>query len=157
MSKRDQIRMSDDELAEFLAQESKVQIATVGKDGAPHLVTMFYTLHEGKIAFTTYRGSQKVVNLRRNPLMTCLVEGGTAYNELRGATLYGEGRIIEDPDVLLSVGTFVGHRMAGLPAPADLSSVDPAFTEGVRQAMAKRVAVILEPTRVASWDHRKMG
>ncbi|MCD0452320.1 pyridoxamine 5'-phosphate oxidase family protein [Actinocorallia sp. API 0066] len=157
MSKRDQIRMSDAELAEFLAQEHKVQIATVNKDGVPHLVTMFYTLHEGKIAFTTYRTSQKVVNLRRNPVMTCLVEGGTLYNELRGATLYGEARIVEDQDVIVPIGTLITHRMVGLPVPEDVSEVDPSFVDGVRLAMAKRVAVVLEPTRVASWDHRKMG
>ncbi|ROO90423.1 nitroimidazol reductase NimA-like FMN-containing flavoprotein (pyridoxamine 5'-phosphate oxidase superfamily) [Actinocorallia herbida] len=157
MSKRDKIRMSGEELADFLAKQAKVQIATIGKDGAPHLVTMFYTLYEGKIAFTTYGSSQKIVNLRRNPVMTCLVEAGDAYNELRGATLTGRARVVEDRDVLLAVGTVVAHRMAGLPVPGDLSTVDPAFVEGVGKAMAKRVAVILEPTKISSWDHAKMG
>lgn len=117
MGRRDAIKMTDAELAGFLAAESKVQVATVGKDGAPHLVTMFYTLWEGKIAFTTYRSSQKVVNLRRNSVMTCLVEGGDVYNELRGATLHGHGRIVTDPSVLLQLGTVIGHRMAGIPLP----------------------------------------
>ncbi len=96
-SKRDKIKMTPDEVDAYLADNFKVQIATVGKDGEPHLVTMFYTLLDGKIAFTTYKASQKVLNLRRNPTMTCLVEDGVEYGELRGVALYGRGLVIEDP------------------------------------------------------------
>jgi hypothetical protein len=154
--RRDKIKMSPGEVQAFLAEEMKVQIATLNKNGEPHLVTMFYTLHEGKIAFTTYATSQKVVNLRRNPTMTCLVEGGTAYDELRGATLYGEGRIVTDQEVLMRVGTRVGAVLAGLPVPEPGMPLDPAFEAGVAQMMTKRVAIVMEPNRIASWDHRKL-
>jgi pyridoxamine 5'-phosphate oxidase-like protein len=156
ISRRDAIKMSADELRRFLAEEMKVQVATLNKKGEPHLVTMFYTLEEGKIAFTTYASSQKVVNLRRDPTMTCLVEGGTAYHELRGATLYGHGRIVTDRDVLMRVGMRIGAVMAGLPAPGPDTPPDPEFEAGVAKMMAKRVAIVLEPSRVASWDHRKL-
>jgi hypothetical protein len=152
---RDRIRMSDDEVAAFLAGSFKVQVATVGRDGGPHLVTMFYALLDGKIAFTTYRSSQKVLNLRRDPTMTCLVEDGTEYGELRGAALYGKGRVIEDPDVRLKVGAVVGSRMAGLPVPEMGAPVDPAFAAGLERSLAKRVVIVMEPDRVVSWDHRK--
>lgn len=157
MSKRDAIKMTDAELADFLAKERKVQIASLDKDGAPHLVTMFYTLWEGKIAFTTYKRSQKVLNLQRNPVMTCLVETGTDYNELRGASLTGHARITDDPDVLHPIGMVVGHQIIGLEPPADPSQADPAIVEGILHMMRKRVAVILEPTKVTSWDHAKLG
>ncbi|MFD0854681.1 pyridoxamine 5'-phosphate oxidase family protein, partial [Actinomadura adrarensis] len=109
---RDKIKMTGGEVAAFLAENFKVQVATLGTGGEPHLVTMFYALLDGKIAFTTYKSSQKVLNLRRDPTMTCLVEDGTEYGELRGAALYGQGKIIEDPDVRLKVGAVVGARMA---------------------------------------------
>ncbi len=157
MNKRASIKMSDAELADFLARERKVQIATVGKDGAPHLVTMFYTLWEGKIAFTTYKNSQKVLNLQRNPVMTCLVEAGTDYNELRGATLTGHARVTDDPEILHPVGITVGHQIIGLEPPADPAQADPAIVEGILHMMRKRVVVILEPTKISSWDHAKMG
>ncbi len=152
---RDKIRMSVDEVAAFLTESFKVQVATVGRDGEPHLVTMFYALLDGKIAFTTYRASQKVLNLRRDPTMTCLVEDGTEYGELRGAALYGKGRIVEDPDVRLKVGAVVGSRMAGLPVPEMGAPIDPAFAAGLEQSLAKRVVIVMEPDRVVSWDHRK--
>jgi hypothetical protein len=147
--------MSEAEVADYLAGASKVQVATVGKDGAPHLVTMFYALLDGKIAFSTYGSSQKVLNLRRDPTMTCLVEDGTEYGELRGVALYGKGRIVEDPAVRLQVGAVVGARLAGLPVPEMGAPLDPAFAEGLERSLAKRVIIVMEPDRVVSWDHRK--
>ncbi|MEV0662520.1 pyridoxamine 5'-phosphate oxidase family protein [Actinomadura luteofluorescens] len=155
-SKRDKIKMTPEEVADYLAANFKVQVATVGKDGEPHLVTMFYTLYEGKIAFTTYKSSQKVINLRRDPTMTCLVEDGVEYNELRGVALYGRGLVIEDPEPRSKVGMVVGSRMAGLPVPEMGEPVDPVIAEGIEQALAKRVLIVMEPDRVVSWDHRKV-
>jgi nitroimidazol reductase NimA-like FMN-containing flavoprotein (pyridoxamine 5'-phosphate oxidase superfamily) len=154
-NKREQIKMTPQEVADFLAASFKVQVATVGPQGEPHLVTMFYALLDGKIAFTTYQRSQKVLNLRRNPTMTCLVEDGTQYHELRGAVLYGKGRIIEDPDVRLRVGAVVGARMAGLPVPEPGRPLDADFAAGLEKSLAKRVVIVMEPDRVVSWDHRK--
>ncbi|MGI5204125.1 pyridoxamine 5'-phosphate oxidase family protein [Spirillospora sp. CA-108201] len=155
-SKRDKIKMTPEEVADYLAANFKVQVATVGKDGEPHLVTMFYTLYEGRIAFTTYRSSQKVINLRRDPTMTCLVEDGVEYDELRGVALYGRGLVIEDPGPRSKVGMVVGSRMAGLPVPEMGEPVDPVIAEGIEQALSKRVLIVMEPDRVVSWDHRKV-
>jgi hypothetical protein len=155
-SKRDKIKMTPDEVDAYLADNFKVQVATVGKDGEPHLVTMFYTLLDGKIAFTTYKASQKVLNLRRNPTMTCLVEDGVEYGELRGVALYGRGLVIEDPKPRSKVGMVVGSRMAGLPVPKIGEPIDPVIAEGIEQAIAKRVLIVMEPDRVVSWDHRKV-
>ena len=154
--KRDKIKMTPEEVASYLADNFKVQVATVGKDGEPHLVTMFYTLLDGKIAFTTYKASQKVLNLRRDPTMTCLVEDGVEYNELRGVALYGRGLVNEDPRPRSKVGMVVGSRMAGLPVPEIGEPVDPVIAEGIEQALAKRVLIVMEPVCVVSWDHRKV-
>lgn len=153
--KREKLRMTPDEVASYLAASFKVQVATVGKDGAPHLVTMFYALLDGKIAFTTYRSSQKVLNLRRDPTMTCLVEDGVEYGDLRGVALYGRGLVIEDPEPRSEVGMVVGSRMAGRPVPAIGEPVDPVIADGIEQALAKRVLIVMEPDRVVSWDHGK--
>ncbi|MFI0450984.1 pyridoxamine 5'-phosphate oxidase family protein [Actinomadura sp. 6N118] len=154
-TKRDKIKMTPAETADFLASSYKVQVATVSKDGEPHLVTMFYALLDGKIAFSTYKSSQKVLNLRRNPTMTCLVEDGDEYGELRGAALYGQGRIIEDPETRLQVGAVVDARLAGMPVPEMGAPIDPEFAAALEQSLAKRVIIVMEPDRVVSWDHRK--
>ena len=92
----------------------KVQVATIGPDGAPHLTTLFYVVEDGQIAFWTYGASQKVVNLRRDPRITCLVEDGEDYFELRGVSIQGTAAL--DRGVRprsATLGAKVARRMAG--------------------------------------------
>jgi PPOX class probable F420-dependent enzyme len=143
--------MSDQEVADFLGDRMKVQVATIGRDGTPHLSTLYYVLDEGRIAFWTYASSQKVVNLRRDPRITCLVEDGEDYSELRGVTVAGRARLLEEYDDIHALGTRVARRMAH---GADLGDLGRGLVD--RQAH-KRVGVVVEPDRLASWDHRKLA
>jgi nitroimidazol reductase NimA-like FMN-containing flavoprotein (pyridoxamine 5'-phosphate oxidase superfamily) len=96
--------MSDEEVTAFLGGQTKLQVATVGPDGAPHLTTLFYVLREGRVAFWTYPSSQKVKNLERDPRITCLVESGTDYFELAGVSIQGAAEIIRDQDRIREIG-----------------------------------------------------
>ena len=104
MSRRDQITMTDAEIAEFLAPPRNLQVATINRDGTPHLVTMYYAVIDGRIAFWTYRKSQKVLNLRRDPRITVLVEDGKAYGELRGVQMAGRAILSDDHEAVMDVG-----------------------------------------------------
>jgi hypothetical protein len=106
---------------------------------------------DGQMFFWTYGKSQKILNLRRDPRITCLVEDGTDYFELRGATLFGKARLIEDFDTLVDLGGRVATVMAN---GADLGDFGDQI---VKQQATKRVGVIVEPDKIASWDHRKMS
>jgi PPOX class probable F420-dependent enzyme len=148
--------MDAEEVASFLAAGRKVQVASLGREGAPHLTTLFYVLRDGRIAFWTYRGSQKVRNLERDARVSCLVEAGEEYGELRGVSVRGRAEVLREADQVLDVGTAVAARMAGVTDLADLGDLAaPAVAEVTRQA-AKRVAVVVHPEHVASWDHRKL-
>lgn len=149
---RDAVRLSEQELAAFLADQLKVQVATVGPDGAPHLTTLFYALDDaGRITFWTYGASQKVRNLRRDPRVSALVEDGVDYGELRGVSIRGTARLVEEYDEVRALGARVLDRMSG---GADLGELGEQILDS--QA-AKRVGVVIEPEKVASWDHRKMS
>src|SRR5690349_10840758 len=89
MTRRHLIRMDDDEVAAFLAEQHLLQLATIDHDGWPHLVTMWYALLDGQIAFWTYAKSQKAVNLRRDQRLTCLIETGDDYPDARGVQIKG--------------------------------------------------------------------
>jgi PPOX class probable F420-dependent enzyme len=102
--------MTDDEVAAFLAAPRKLQVATVNADGTPHLVTMYYDLIDGRVAFWTYRKAQKAVNLRRDPRVTCLVEDGWTYDELRGVQLSGRAVEVEGTDAVRDVGERIYRR-----------------------------------------------
>ena len=149
-SSRDAVKMTEEELEEFLAANMKVQVATIGPDGQPHLTTLFYVMVDGQMFFWTYGRSQKIQNLRRDPRVTCLVEDGEDYFELRGATIFGKARLLEDYDELVDLGGRVARRMAG---GADLGDFGDQI---VAKQATKRVGVIVEPDKIATWDHRKM-
>lgn len=153
MSGRDAVRMTPAEVQEFLAARMKVQVATVGPDGTPHLTTLFYVLTEGRIAFWTYGASQKIRNLERDPRISCLVEDGEEYAELRGVSIRGTAEVVRDHERVVDIGEEVAARMAGVEDFTVLGDLGRAEVD--RQAR-KRVAVVVEPDHVATWDHRKM-
>ena len=148
MKQRDQVIMTPDETAAFLAAGRKVQLATINRDGTPHLVTMYYVLTGGKITFWTYRSSQKALNLARDPRVTCLVETGEQYFDLRGVQVRGRVRLIGDPAEVREIG----RRIAGVMAGQDLGPLE----DYVAHAARKRVAFVVEPERVSSWDHARL-
>lgn len=149
MSRRDQVRMSDDEVATFLDEGHTMNIATVNPDGRIHLVAMWYAVDDGDPVFWTYAKSQKIKNLERDPKITALVEDGRAYEELRGVEVSGRGEIITDRDEVMRLGWLVAERYQG-----PLTEEARPFVERVG---AKRHAVRIHAERVVSWDHRKLG
>jgi PPOX class probable F420-dependent enzyme len=153
MSQRDRIRMSDAEIHAFLGRNKTLIICSIGPDGVPHPMPMWFAMDDdGSIRMTTFRKSQKVKNIQRDPRVSLLSEDGEEYFELRGVVLYGEAEIIDDIDFVKE--TMV--RISGGQAP-----VDPAAAEGMKAVIggtaAKRVGLRIRPDRIVSWDHRKLG
>ena len=141
--------MTDREVEAFLAEPHHLQVATIGRDGRPHLVAMWYGFLDGVPVLWTYARSQKVVNLRRDPRITCLAESGRDYDELKGVELLGRATILEDGEVVLAAGRSVFERYMGGFSPADRSRLE--------RMSAKRVAVRIDVERIVSWDHAKMA
>ena len=148
MKQRDRVAMTEAEVAAFLAANRKVQLATINRDGTPHLVAMYYVMLTGQLAFWTYRRSQKAVNLARDPRLSCLVETGEEYFDLLGVQVTGVARPVTDPAGVLEIGRGVAGAMGGVPAGA--------VEDYVAQAARKRIGYLVEPARIASWDHRKL-
>jgi PPOX class probable F420-dependent enzyme len=148
-NQRAQVVMTDDEVEQFLQQQRSSTLATYGPDGQIHLVGMWYAVKDGQVWFETKRKAQKVVNLRRDPRMSFLVEAGQTYDQLRGVAMEGTGAVVEDPEVVWDVCVRLFERYTG-----PYSEEMKPFVE----LMAKnRVAVRLDVERVRSWDHRKLG
>lgn len=153
-SGRDAVRMTDAEIEGFLGANLKVQVASLGPDGAPHLTTLFYVVRDGLLAFWTYGRSQKIRNLERDPRVSALVESGDDYFELRGVSITGKAEIVREPDLIWDIGSAVATRMVGADSFEALGELG---RETVERQARKRVGVLIHPDRVASWDHRKMG
>jgi nitroimidazol reductase NimA-like FMN-containing flavoprotein (pyridoxamine 5'-phosphate oxidase superfamily) len=153
VKQRDQVAMTPGQAAELLAAGRKVQLATNGSDGFPHLVTMYYVMTDGLITFWTYRKSQKALNLERDPRISCLVEDGEEYFDLRGVLVQGMARRIEDPAAVAEIGRRITAVIGG-----PMASADPgALTRYVEHAASKRYGYRVEPGKVISWDHAKLA
>jgi PPOX class probable F420-dependent enzyme len=149
VNQRARITLTEDEIAGLLAGVRSMTMASIGPGGQPHLVAMWFAVLDGDICFETKAKSQKAVNLRRDPRITCLAEDGDVYDELRGVAIEGRAEVSEDPELLWRVGVAVWERYNG------------PYTEEMRPfveaMMRKRVAVRVRAERVRSWDHRKLG
>ncbi|HXK26224.1 MAG TPA: TIGR03618 family F420-dependent PPOX class oxidoreductase [Myxococcota bacterium] len=149
-SRRDQIRMSDDEIWKFIEGRKSLQVATLNRDGSPHLTTLWFGILDGDIVFETFTKSQKIVNLKRDPRIAVLVEDGLEYNELRGVSINGRAELHEDPAVVFRHALAVTRKN------------NPGLTSEQHEAAAKmlsvkRTAVVVKPERIVSWDHRRLG
>ncbi|AHH20456.1 putative FMN-binding protein [Nocardia nova SH22a] len=149
VNQRAQIVMSETEITEFLERSRIITLASLGRNGMPHLTAMWYGLVDGEIWFETKGKSQKAVNLRRDPRVTVLVEAGDTYDQLRGVSIEGRAEIVDDPEALFKVGVSVWERYTG-PYTEELRPM-------VEAMLSKRVAIRVVPERIRSWDHRKLG
>lgn len=155
MARKD-ISMTDQELDDFLRGEHTLQVASIDADGYPHLAPMWYVVRDGKIVFRSFTKSQKIVNLRRNPKLSVLLESGEAYNELRGVMIRGDARLVDDRDYVLEIyGALAAkYEMIG----GQRVELEPDALEAAFGSYAdKNTAVVVEPVKVASWDHRKLA
>ncbi|MFL5818470.1 MAG: pyridoxamine 5'-phosphate oxidase family protein [Conexibacter sp.] len=152
MSRRDQIPMTDAELAAFLDEQRTLILATVGRDGWPHLMPLWYVVRDGEPWAWTYARSQKVRNLERDPRATWQVEAGTEYRELRGAMVKANVVLHRDVESVEAFGIELFERYTGTaPLPDTVAGM-------VRAQAPKRVAlqfVAAEPP--VTWDHGKLG
>jgi PPOX class probable F420-dependent enzyme len=150
VSRRDQIRMSDDEALAFLDEQRVVVCATNGHDGFPHLMPLWYVVRDGRLWAWTYAKSQKVRNLERDPRATLQVEQGVEYQELRGVMLRTEATLHRELDDVTALGIEIFRRYTGGEAEA--------LREMVAQQAAKRVGLeFVEVGPRATWDHGKLS
>lgn len=143
--------MTPEEVKAFLESERTAHVATIGPNGRPHLVPVFYVTRGDAVATWTYAKSQKVQNLQRVPQATVLVESGEEYAELRGVSMECDVEIIHDTEQIAAIGRELTHQMVGD------EQVATAASQFVRAQAQKRVGLLFTPTKVVSWDHAKLG
>lgn len=146
MSRRHEIQFTLQELAAFLSQPHKAALATIDKEGFPHVVAMGYRYKDGVVYMTSYGKAQKVVNVRRNPKVCVMVEVGERYANFRGIMIRGHCEVIEDPQIVKETMRLAGEASATAAVPS-----------GAAASAPKRVVLKITPYKIASWDHTKLG
>ena len=123
---------------------TSVVLATVKKDGRPHLVPMWFVPDSPAIEVWSYGRSQKTLNLRRDPRATLLLETGTDYGELRGVSLECDVEFLESADDIERLGLALAVRYGQL---SEAEAADPGVREMMRGRAAKRVGLRFTPVR----------
>ena len=144
--------MSEAELATFLDEQRTLILATVGRDGWPHLMPLWYVVRGGEPWAWTYARSQKVRNLERDPRATWQVEAGGSYEELRGVMVKVRVELVRDVSAVTAFGEELFSRYTGAdPLPDAVSAM-------IAVQAPKRVALRMVAAEPAvTWDHAKLG
>ncbi len=140
--------MTEEELRSFLDEQMTMVVATIGPNGRPHLMPLWFVPDDDALRGWTFAKSQKAKNLERDPHATLQVETGVEYQELRGAMLECDVEVERDTERVASYGEALVDRYAG---------GAPEMKEFFRAQAAKRVGLRFVPTRTVTWDHRKLG
>ncbi|EFC81663.1 pyridoxamine 5'-phosphate oxidase-related FMN-binding protein [Parafrankia sp. EUN1f] len=141
--------MTADEISAYVATRRTATLVSLGPDGHPHAVAMWFAVLDGVLWFETKAKAQKALNIRRDPRVTVLMEDGLTYDALRGVSLEGRAEIVDDAETLWNVGVNVWERYHG-PYSGEIKPL-------VENMLHKRVAVRVDVERVRSWDHHKLG
>jgi PPOX class probable F420-dependent enzyme len=147
-SRRDQIKMEDSELRAFIGAQLVMLVATIGPRGLPHAVPLWFVTDGPELRGWTYAKSQKARNLERDPRATVTMEDGVEYQELRGVMLECDVDMERETERVAGFGEALVDRYGG---------GSPEMKELFRQQAPKRVGLTFAPTRVVSWDHRKLA
>ena len=150
MSRRAEIVLTDAELRELLDEQRTLICATIGRDGWPHLMPLWYVVRDGECWSWTYAKSQKVRNLERDPRCTIQIETGEQYDELRGVMFKCECELHRDLDTVAELGAEIAARYGG-------ASLTDEVRAAMRKQATKRVGLRFVVRETASWDHRKLG
>ena len=151
-SRRDQIKLTQEELDDLIGSERVVVVASEGPRGWPHVMPLWYVPRDGEIWIWTYAKSQKVKNLERDPRATLLIETGVEYGELRGVQIEAEAELIRDTGEIVEFAKLLTIRYS-----EGIESVEGDAAAALEAQAPKRVAIRFHPKRTATWDHRKLG
>lgn len=150
MNRRKLIELTPDERQAYVPAAQTIHLCTNGPDGYPQVLPMWFAADDDlTVWMTTYRKSQKVLNMRRSPKVALMVESGQTYDALKGVLIRGDAEIIDNADTVVGILKRIHAKTAG------------SFPEGIDDALyaqaTKRVAIKITPKRIVSWDHNKLA
>ena len=104
--------MTDEEWQSFLLDRPRTaKLATVRKDGRPHVVPIWFDLDGDELVFTTWYESVKAAAIRRDPRVSLCVDDERP--PFAFVMLDGTATIDEDPAHLRAWAARIGGRYMG--------------------------------------------
>jgi nitroimidazol reductase NimA-like FMN-containing flavoprotein (pyridoxamine 5'-phosphate oxidase superfamily) len=152
-----ELALSTDQIESIMTTQWNMRIATIGPQNRINLTPMWFGWGGGRVYF--YGRGQKVVNLRRNPTCTVIVDRNEKFPELQAVMLQGRGVVLEDAAAeaadpfLAQVRVQMGRKYNGGHGrpPADDPPPNSASAGG-----RNRRWVVIVPDHVVTWDNFKL-
>lgn len=149
----DSLRLDSSEIENLLSTESRIRIATLDSNSEINLTPMTFGYAKGLI-YIFGRG-QKVVNLRRNPTATVLVDVGEKWPELKGIMIRGTAKVLETESEELADASLRDAQL-NLGQKHGLSKNGEIKPYSASASGRTRRWIVFEPATVVSWDNSKL-
>ena len=157
MSRREQIRMTQKEIDSYLRSHCRITIISNSSNGYPHPMPMNYAItHDNYIEMTTYKKSQKVLNLERDKRATLLVETGDSYESLKSVLIQADSKVIDDWESTVKCMKACRSHANKVRGKNTTQEDDIAFDESSKRRSKKRLVLRFVPRHYISWDHSKL-
>jgi PPOX class probable F420-dependent enzyme len=133
-------RLADERIQRYLGTKEVVVLATLGADGAPHGMAMWFLHTPDAILMLTVADLQKVRDLRRDPRVAVVAES-VVDDGPRGLSVRGRAEILDDsPERRAFVEAF-------------LAKYHPRLERlwGARAMPPNRIMFKIAPSHVRSW------
>ncbi|MBI4257602.1 MAG: TIGR03618 family F420-dependent PPOX class oxidoreductase [Thaumarchaeota archaeon] len=144
------IPMTEREVWGFLNNHKILVVATVAPDGRPHNTPVWYMVRGGKIFFRAQGYKMKIRNLAANSWVSCVVEDGDKYTELRGVVIHGKARVVKDASLKDSL---IKDLLTRYRKERDTEQMPAEWRK--RFEAEPREVVEVTPVKIISWDNRK--
>ena len=140
--------MSPKERDEFLANERTCRVASIGRDGSPHVTPLWFAWDGTSLWLTSIVRSQRWSDLQRDNRVSVIVDAGGPFTELRGVELRGAAEVVgEVPRT--------GAPLPELEPPEQLFA--DKYAGGQMHHDGRHAWLKVTPTKIVSWDFRKIG
>lgn len=125
-----------------------VCVATVGPDGAPHVVPLWFVWLEDALYVSTRRESRTWRNALADPRVSVTIDVGRSWNEIAGVVVEGLAEPFAAEHASMRASMSAWHeKYRSLLAGQGFGR----FTEEIRGLAFLRV----EPGRLLGWDHAR--
>jgi PPOX class probable F420-dependent enzyme len=142
------LSMNTEERDAFLASERTCRVASIGRDGSPHVTPLWFAWDGTALWLTSIVRSQRWTDLRRDNRVSVIVDAGGPFTELRGVELRGRAEVVGE-------APRTGEPVPELDAPERLFA--DKYAGGRVHHDGRHAWLRVAPAKIVSWDFRKMG
>jgi PPOX class probable F420-dependent enzyme len=142
------LAMSPEERDAFLASERTCRVASIGRDGSPHVSPLWFAWDGTALWLTSIVRSQRWTDLQRDNRVSVIVDTGGPFTELRGVELRGVAEVVGE-------APRTGEPVPELEEPERIFG--DKYVGGTMRHDGRHAWLRVTPAKIVSWDFRKIG